>query len=332
MAYAVIEETIGTATRDFTTVALWEDANDDTALTAGDGRSVIGIMQPDSIFTEVNTVINFTTDHLNIFVLKAAKGAEYDGRPSDGTTRILWQPTSGSGNILVASTTVEGQCIVEGIDFSGAGYTANDTLVESAGNPPTFIRCAFRDNGSGGGLRCNGGIVTVAPVACIAYDNSDDGFLTLSSGGIVPCYFCGAYNNGGFGWRKLSAGKIALVGCWGYNNTNGNVEDPSVDIDLGFNSLDDATSDASWQGSLDNQVEADAKFTDAPNGDFRIQAGSSLLLIGPPAGVTLKFVATRLAHFNLRGISSIQYGDSFDIGPDQFSHVAVVPTTAPVIS
>lgn len=69
--------TIGTASRDYSTIQLWEDATDTDLVTAGDIE--VGECYNDGDFKASNIISGATTDSSNYRILRAASGEGHDG-------------------------------------------------------------------------------------------------------------------------------------------------------------------------------------------------------------------------------------------------------------
>ena len=324
MAYSVVTKSIGTAGRDFTTVALWEAAQDDTDLNSGDGRTEIGLMHADSDFTETGTALTFTgVDLQNRYILAAAPGDEYKGTEGSG---VLWKPTSGSEVMLSAGA----GAIICGIEFDGSGgwTPVNEAICQASGPLISSIAygCCFHDNPSGPGYQItNTDFPSV--IYCLSYNNSSDGFnIVVTSRKWLDIQLCGAFGNGGFGARARDLATIGnrAQGSWFFNNTSGSLDSPdtAADKNNGFCIFDDqpitdAGAGAVWPGILENQILANMNFVGSGTGDFNLQAGSIALQTGPP----IYFYNTNKSRMQdgFHNVLDPDFGKRFDVGPHQFS-------------
>jgi len=113
---ATVTKTIGTSSRDYSTIAAWEaDLDDDTEYS--DGDHAVGTMYADSTFTGATTTINggsdiggSASDELASVKLTVHADSRHDGTAESGA---LLKPTSGSGHnqgiirIAVDNVTIE---------------------------------------------------------------------------------------------------------------------------------------------------------------------------------------------------------------------------------
>lgn len=99
---ATVTKSIGTTSRDFSTITLWEaDLDDDPTYDAGD--VAIGECFDDSVFDEATAINGGSTIGLNSITLTVASGQRHDGTAGTGARNVR---TAGADNTINATTTV----------------------------------------------------------------------------------------------------------------------------------------------------------------------------------------------------------------------------------
>lgn len=318
--YTTVDSTIGTSGRDYATVALWNAAVP-ANLTAAN-CSHRGIMYADSVFNESTNISAHTVDLLHFMLLTAAPGQEYNGIEGAG---VVWR---GPVNTYLCLALAGFGQHVYGIEFDGQDTSgdANYGLITGF----NFTRCGIHNSKDHGSVMgSNNG---ESRVANIYYDNAQYGLRGAGAGGYGNAVVhCGFYRNGldGFHATAPYAEQMTVLNCWGYSNGGSailNATNPQ------FCSVDD-TSIADDGTNLLSQLIGDAKFTDAPNGNFSLQAGSSLLQKGVfLAGSNLGFayIANGFTYnaIDIKGTKfAAGFGQQADIGPEQYSYKPVTPAT-----
>ena len=302
-------------------------------------------MFADSDFTEDNTQFsNHGEEFMGNTILRAAPGQEWSGKNGE-VGKVRWRPAAGSINalsILSGGTNVGVE--LYGIEFDGTDETGspNAGLVFSAAALVNISRCSFHHNPQGYGFSFNtSALGRQRMTLCLFNNNSLDGMRrlqdNLSRG--MQFEYCGFYKNDGFGARGSAASSsvnFEFRHCWFVTNGSGSWEDAGGNGITGWCSTTDALATPAAQvmiGMLENQTEAGMLFVDAPGGDFKIQAGSTLLEKGQPRNVTMLSKLSPTTE-DVTGAALVFSSASsrYDIGPHQFSLAAVDITSAPIIS
>lgn len=134
---AIITSTIGTATRNYSTIQAWEDGLPASAVTAG--NSYVGECYNDSEFTAGVTFAGTTTDSTHTITLKCASGQSFRDNANKATNRLAYNQSNGVGiNTNVAYSTVvtisENYVTVDGLQIKGQGL---GTIAVGAGGSVT---------------------------------------------------------------------------------------------------------------------------------------------------------------------------------------------------
>lgn len=134
----VITKSIGTSSRDYSTLQAWEDALP-VSLTV-DGNSQVGECYNDSQFTASLTISGQTTDATNSITLKCASGQSFYDNANKTTNALKYNQSNGVGvsagafgtaviNIVSLNVTIDG-LQVKNTQTSGNGFiTASSTHV-----------------------------------------------------------------------------------------------------------------------------------------------------------------------------------------------------------
>lgn len=303
MAQAIVISSIGSASRDFATVTLWE-ASLPANFTTGDGRMEFGQMFADIVFTESLNVgfTGITMDRVNRAVLENAPGES-----------PIWQPNAAIGP--TGAVNFEKAPIIQGITFDGSDVPGTATIYSiRQGQGGQTNRCTFR-NGPGIGANPNNTISQF----CLYHDNADHGTVyTVASGG-APYICCGFVRNGkvtgGDGAKATSTGKLRPLGSWSLGNIGKSFSGIENSILTGFCAVDDTvfTDESITQvGLLESQVIANLRFADFDGSNFQLKTDSTLRLIGVP---TARFGP--LPFDLLNRFVSTPLGDQYDMGPFQ---------------
>ncbi len=98
---ATVTKSIGTSSRDYSTITLWEADLDDTLIYSS-GDDAVGECYNDSAFDETVEINGGLTVGLNTFTLTAATGEQHDGTEGTGV-RIVNGATSSGTTLSVVS-------------------------------------------------------------------------------------------------------------------------------------------------------------------------------------------------------------------------------------
>lgn len=127
-----IGSTIGTSSRDYSTMTLWEADLDDTVIYVA-GDDAIGECYNDSAFDESLVVNGGSTVGLSSITLKAATGEGHDGTAGSGV-----RDTRNSGTYVTSNNTTV-PCVFEDIEWDGNDTTR--TVLGFSGNTPAVMTC-----------------------------------------------------------------------------------------------------------------------------------------------------------------------------------------------
>jgi hypothetical protein len=140
-------KSIGTASRDYSTVTAWEAACP-ASLTATD-EIWWGQMYPDSDFQETASIAGVTVDNLRFLKLSCAPANYHAGVEGAG---VVWRPDPSAENILYITTAYTW---LDGLEFDGTGYFLDDvdcTLADpykviegGTGTQTSITNCLFHD-------------------------------------------------------------------------------------------------------------------------------------------------------------------------------------------
>jgi len=341
-------ESIGATGRDFATVAAWEATLPANITATGTNEVRIGEMHDDADFTEVGTeLFGIASDSNHFVTLRAASDKEYSGVEDGG---VVWKPTSGSGFLLRQRIL---HAVISGIEFAGngVGYGGSGTLVgllnipNNGANNTHVHRCAFHHNTNGPGVLLGGGGAdgTIFE-SCLAYDNGEEGFAAGTASTPMFVVRCGAYGNAGAGIRGFSVQSAFIWDSWSLDNTGVDVIGFSVAINgHGYNAISDTSfsgGSSNGVGILESQVTANLGFTNVAARNFKLTAGSALLLKGGPIGGsgiytgTINSVRVSLGS-DVVGtrFPGLNEAESYDIGPHQLSHEQdITAPSAPTVT
>lgn len=302
-AYTVENKSIGTASRDFATISLWE------ATVAGNvNKGQIGEVFADSDFDERPILSSAApTDRPSTMpILRAAAGQ-----------RPVIKPTTNGDVLTVFNTQVHGLTIDGTNQTSGIG-------IKITGGKPLISECEVK-NCAGDGIKSTAQIIILL---CLAHNNGGNGiFTTVNQSSVV---LCGAAKNGGIGLRHDS-GFCDYRSCWSLDNTGDDVKDADL-TDTRFIYISDTS--ITNQGTpsfpddiFESQTSGDLGFVDFANNNFRLDENSLLRLMGGMYSQILLQSNINLGHpqirFDVFGNSLVpQFGDRYDVGPHQPSHIA----------
>ena len=164
---ATVTKTIGTSSRDYSTISAWEaDLSDAAIYSAGD--DAVGEMYADSTFTGNTVTINGGTSiggsagqDLNSVKLTVASASRHDGTAESGA---LLKPTSGSGHNVGIIAVARDDFTIEWLDISMDSLDSTNTnraifLTSGVGNC-TIRNMLIHDKGGNPGSAGPVGIVS----------------------------------------------------------------------------------------------------------------------------------------------------------------------------
>ena len=143
---ATVTKTIGTSSRDYSTISAWEaDLSDASIYSSGD--DAVGEMYADSTFTGAQTTIDGGTSiggssghDLSSVKLTVAAGNRHDGTAESG---VLLKPTSGSGHGVAIIKIARDDFTIEWLDISMDDLDSTNTnkaIVLAGTNDGNIIR------------------------------------------------------------------------------------------------------------------------------------------------------------------------------------------------
>lgn len=320
-----VTKSIGTASRDYSTMTLWEADLDNGAIYAS-GDAAVGECYDDSVFDEAVTMNGGGTIGLTTVTLTVAVGQRHDG-------------TSGTGARMVGSTSksltfgavTSPQHNVSWLEWDINLKTAafGITLANTDARLSNAIVCRLRRNNSAvtSGVAVSGRPSVI--MNCIVYNVKND----HATGGAV-------------GFNVGNNGTSGVTGHEAYNLTSDNITVAGSGTPTGFAILDlvnrvaknivstnagvcfdpaspatvvmdhNAASDttASGTGSLDSITPANQYVsTTVGSEDYHLKSGADCIDAGTDLGTTPSGV-----QFDIDGRDRDAQSDTWDIGADEF--------------
>lgn len=324
---ATVKYSIGTSSRDYSTIAAWEADLDNSGLYSS-GDVARGELYNDSVFDESVLINGGGTVGLASVTLTAAAGERHDG-------------TAGTGARIVISVGADQTVITHGRTFVTTSW------IEIDGNGVS-VRCGWNDTNSNDnditncivhGARRAGfceGIVkgrrgTIAN--CIVYDWQ--GTAEFASTGIAPktgfgshnvyCVNCTSHDNesasgGGKGIDYTDSTNHIIKNCIATSNGTDYTAAATAGA-ASHNLSSDAT--ASGTGSLTSKTAAN-QFVSIVGGseDLHLKTGADAIDAGTDLGTTPTGV-----NIDIDGRDRDLEGDTWDMGADEFVSAAAATMT-----
>ena len=338
---ATVTKTIGTNSRDYSTITAWE-ADLDDFMTYGMGDDAIGECYNDSVFDEAVTINGGSSVGLNSITLTAPEGQRHDG-------------TAGSGARLVKSTTTAGYLItldssVTTTDLSWLEISSSSTF-NNAGSSSGGINtgsgsdyqygrnvknCLLHnlehDTGSGRMEGINAQVADSDLSNNIVYDvtsgNTSSGWLyavnayaaggsrtmninnntiynTVNNGGWGNCYGLRFYSSTGGGCKNN-----LVIDTSG--SSSGTIDDMTASGSPDYNGTSDTT--ASGSNSLNSLTAANLFVsTVAGSEDLHLKSGASAIGAGTDLGTSPTGV-----NIDINGRDRDSNDDTWDMGAHQY--------------
>ncbi len=356
---ATVTKSIGTSSRDYSTIALWEADLDESSIYSS-GDTAVGECYNDTTFSISGStdIDGGSTIGLDNRILTAAAGERHDGTANSGV-RLLCTNTGGDIEFLLmrgpGSSSAGGQvewleidcnekkmraavriythqgiqnCLVHGARWTGS---FNETVAIKSRSKQTWVCNNIvydinGNNGSSNGWGTRG--ISIAQndwEACV--NNTVYGVITNSSAGLTFAY----------GIEVTSGGQYQRI----YNNiAMGTASDNGTATDFvtqTSTSYTDAnySSDTSAPGNTNYRSESAADTfvsIDTDSEDFHLKAGANAIGEGRDAG-TSEIIAGKTMPYppntwnvDIDGRDRDAEGDTWDIGADQFVASAAAQT------
>lgn len=331
---AIITSSIGTATRDYSTISAWE-ADLDNAGVYSAADDAVGECYDDSAFDEDVLINGGGTIGLASITLTVAAAERHDGTAGTGARVVR---TANAAPIIISVVAIATDILWLEIDMNGNNINFNGNFVDlNQGGTATRTvhRMILHDSGSGNnrtGTAVEFKRANHAVTNCVVYDvgasgTNDEAVLETINTGTSPLY---CQNNTLFN-NSSGASGILIVDVAGllYQNniafdTTGNDYSNSAPANatVDHNAASDTT--ASGTGSLDSQTAADW-FVSTTGGseDLHLKSGANGIDGGTDLGTTPAEV-----NIDIDGRDRDAEGDTWDIGADEF--VSAAPAALPV--
>ena len=320
---ATVTKSIGTTSRDYSTITLWEaDLDDDTPYDAGD--DAVGECYDDSAFDEDLTINGGGTLVLASITLTVASGEEHDGTAGTGA-RIDHSTGAGNfGTIIQWATAVTLTFSLLEVDggennsFIAVETTATTKVATLARLLIHSINPNF-NSGSGALIDEHNFDGNAAIVNSIVYDIGDGvgtniAGITLAAitDAPVKCLNNTCHNADDNAFINQDAAKETIQNCIGTDSTaDYSVSAPSK-ATMDHNLASDTT--ASGTGSLDSKSSAN-QFVSTTGGseDLHLKTGADAIdagtdLVTTPSGVEV----------DIDGRDRDAQGDTWDMGAHEF--------------
>jgi hypothetical protein len=199
---ATVTKTIGTNSRDYSTMTAWEADLDNTGV-YDTGDDAVGECYPDGTFDETVTINGGATSGLNSIKLKASDEHPHKGVAGAGVKLVCSSPMTGA-NVAVIGVWSNRAVTIENLEITdvsfASGYNANVIAVFSSNTPNAVLsRMLIHDitgpgSPSGGRLRIYFGESDADLLNWFCYDcKAEYGnmqFLYPSSSGTTEAYNC----------------------------------------------------------------------------------------------------------------------------------------------
>lgn len=346
---AVLTKTIGTDSRDYSTITLWEDdlddgttaANDATAYSSGD--DALGECYADSDFDETVLINGGTTVPLTSVTLSVASGQRHNGTANTGARGLI----SANSRILALDNVNR----LQGIEWlewdcnskisSGSAswlriFAGDDNFIRN------MILHEFTGTAGVSGLIITGTTNRSSVLNNIIYDGVSTNDSTVANGidvigGAGPGAINYIYNNTVHNIRQPTGSGSANCLVIDVNNANKHIKNnictdadstsgTTKDINYAGTTIDDsnnASSDATANDGggadhIENIVIADQFIsTTLGSENLLLKSGADVIDAGVDLGTTVG------VNIDITGRDRDAEGDVWDIGADEFVGVAV---------
>lgn len=290
---AVITQTIGTSSRDYSTLQSWEDALPANFVT--DGNSYVGACYNDSEFTGAVSISAHTTDATHTLTLTAAAGQSFQDHADVRTHALRYNQANGVGLIKTTDYTtgirVDGvvdYLTVSRLQIKMTNATAAPCM--AIGPLGDCLHVSAKDliceSAMGGLCVASSAAVTAVNVLFICTGSGGNGFDCWGAAHI-NCAAIRLTDNGaaGIGFRAREyASNIKLVNCasFGFSSATGTYGSPPGTFSAA--SSNNATEQSSGFPGSNNQYNvtysSSTPFTDAAGADYDMRAVAATALAG----------------------------------------------------
>ncbi len=309
---ATVTQSIGTNSRDHSTITLWEaDLDDDPTYDSGD--DAIGECFADSDFSQIVTIDGGGTIGLASILLTAPSAERHDGTAGTGV-RFLKDSSTEDLDINIAIANVEW------IEYDGNGVSASVQLCRVGKGH--LRRCILHDNDGAGGSE---DVLLVGGNAhstnCILYDSPNSG-INQNTGAGGTSYV-----------RNITAHNCGSWGVEGADTINNFVQNvictDSGTADFEHDAPSNATYDhnlasdtsASGTGSIDSATTADQYVsTTGGSEDLHLKSGADAIDAGTDLGTTPSGV-----EIDIDGTDRDATGAIWDMGSHEFLATGLAP-------
>ncbi len=312
-AFSVNKKTIGTASRDFATITLWESANPASADT-----NQIGEVFADSDFDERPSISSTNQGDPSIEnpILVAAPGQRPIIKPTTNGNIL----TLGMNDLQIIGITVDGSSQPGG---GGVGFNSVNNAFRHI-----FVGCEARFC-KATGFHFNEPHVYLY---CLSHNNDGDGFLNIGSNQGL-CLGCGAAKNTLNGFKGLNVNNfLNLRGCWSLDNTGDDVEHIGLTsarfVYISDTSITDQGAPTHTADIFESQSSGSLGFTNFASDDYTLAVGSALRQKG--SRFAHRFFGQEITTSPQLALQDVfasnleaDVGDRLDVGPHQPSLVAV---------
>ncbi len=293
---------IGTASRDYSTIQGWEDAKDGDLVTQDSTRK--GVCYDDSDFNELVDIDGSTTSDSTFMWLTVVGASRNDGTAYNGA--VIDYSGASHGNGVDAIDVIDPWTRVDWLiirDWVTAG-NADGISIEAADCHFKYMIIA---DGSGSGFISSGGDNSIVDNS-IVHDMGIDGFQGGAGTTDMTWRNCTAYNNGQDGFDGIDTGNpdnIAL-NCLSIDNTT---DYSNVDAAAGADFNGSGDTSASVFTNNDQNMVATTEFVSVTGGseDLHIKTGATSI----DAGNTIAAITD-----DIDGDSRPQ-GSAYDYGVDE---------------
>jgi len=263
--------TYGSAGRNYTSLATWEDATDVDLVTATTSY-VLECYDDAASFNDYVSISGGTTNATYFRIIRSASGQGHDGTPNNGFTIIN---TTDASTINMAESYCQIQDLIIISTQNSAAYR-NTIGVNVAGALVVgcIIKATNAGAGQGRGIYVSGPVDPIVVANCLAFECKTYGFnIAAPSTRNHYLYNCTSIGNAyGFQMTQgVTAGTVTLVNCLAQGNTTQDFySDNIVTEAVSYCASADATAD-DW-GGTGNHASHTFTFVSAAGDDWHLDS------------------------------------------------------------